>query len=355
MVEAGIRSVEFVALNTDAQDLRRNKSSIRIQIGENLTKGLGVGGDPVRGRQAALESAESIKELLAGADLIFVTAGMGGGTGTGGAPVVAQLARDTSALVIGVVTRPFDFEGRIRAAQAEAGIKEMRNYVDSLLIIPNERLFNIIDKTTTSQEAYRLADDVLRQAIQGISDLITTAGDINVDFADVKKIMIKSGDALIGIGQMSGPNRHLEAAKKAIDSPLLEHAVIEGASGVLVNFTGSKDITIHEISEAMEFIRRSASQDANVKFGQAYDDSLGDAIKITVIATGIKPKETSGFSEKGRLAGKKRILPYPHPQMYQGDFLEQSGQYAQKDFETGGASEELLKPAYLRRKTTKLK
>lgn len=349
MVEAGIRGVEFIALNTDAQDLRRNKAPVRIQMGENLTKGLGVGGDPLKGRQAALESQENIKEVLVGADLIFVTAGMGGGTGTGGAPVAAQLARETNALVVGVVTRPFEFEGRLRASQAENGIKEMRNYVDSLLVIPNDRLFSIIEKTTSSQEAYRIADDVLRQAIQGIADVITTAGDINVDFADVKKIMTKSGEALIGIGQTAGPNRHMEAAKKAIHSPLLENAVMEGASGILVNFSGGKDITLSELKEAMEFIHRSASPDANVKFGQAYDESLGDAIKITVIATGFPAREALMGRTEFR---KKRVLP--ERKDYQDDFFEQQSRQTRAGVEAG-SPEELSKPAYLRFKPTRLK
>lgn len=351
MVEAGIKGVEFISLNTDAQDLRRNRAPVRIQIGENLTKGLGVGGDPSRGRQATQESCDNIKEVLVGADLIFVTAGMGGGTGTGGAPVVAQIARETNALIIGVVTRPFAFEGRLRAAQAESGIKEMRNFVDSLLVIPNDRLFNVIEKSTSTQDAYRLADDVLRQAIQGISDVITASGDINVDFADVKKIMANSGDALIGIGQMSGPNRHMEAAKKAIHSPLLENAVMEGASGILVNFSGGKNTKLSELKEAMEFIHKSVSHDANVKFGQAYDETLGDAIKITVIATGF-PNRRPGK----RLLGKKRSvkLPYQPQNTYQENPFERDYPRLPTGLDAG-IPDELIKPAYLRIRSRKLK
>ncbi|MFH1619872.1 MAG: cell division protein FtsZ [bacterium] len=348
MVEAGLRGVDFIVLNTDAQDLRRNKAPVRIQMGENLTKGLGVGGDPCKGRQSALESAESIKEIIAGSDLIFITAGMGGGTGTGAAPVVAQLARETSALVIGVVTRPFDFEGRPRSAQAETGIKEMRNFVDSLLVIPNDRLFAIIEKETSSHEAYRIADDVLRQAIQGISDVITASGDINVDFADVKKIMAKSGEALIGIGQAEGPNRHLEAAKKAIHSPLLENAVIEGAKGILVNFSANKSITLSELKEGMEYIRRSAV-DANIKYGQAYDETLGDALKITVIATGFPSAEGGRRPDAGLT---KRNLLSPGRTGIE-DFQDEPAERSPARDLRGET--DYSRPAYLRTKSTKLK
>ncbi|MCK4935845.1 MAG: cell division protein FtsZ [Elusimicrobiales bacterium] len=291
MVEADIREVEFVALNTDAQALKRNPAPVRIQIGEDITKGLGVGGDPEKGRQAALESAEQIREIVSGCDLIFVTAGMGGGTGTGASPIVAKIAKETTtALVVGVVTRPFDFEGNVRAEQAQKGITEMRKYADSMLIIPNDRVLNMADKDTDTTEAYKMVDDVLRQAIQGISDVVTNAGIVNVDFADVKKVMTKSGEALIGIGMAEGPDKHIEAARKAIESPLLENAIIDGAKGILAIFTSSRNFSIHDLNASMEFIKHSISPDATIKYGQTEDENLGDILKITVIATGFPTK-----------------------------------------------------------------
>ncbi len=350
MVEADIRMVDFIALNTDAQDLRRNKAPNRVQIGENLTKGLGVGGDPQRGREAALESVELIKEAVLDSDLIFITAGMGGGTGTGAAPEVAQIAKTTTAaLVIGVVTRPFEFEGTVRAAQADQGICEMRRHVDSLLVIPNDRLREIVGSDTTATEAYRVADDVLRQAIQGIADVITTAGLINVDFQDVRKIMTKSGEALIGIGRASGDKRHLEAASQAIRSPMLENAVIDGARGILVSFTSAKNLTLTEIEEAMEYIRKSSNPDAFIKFGQADDESMGDDLKITVIATGFPSRQKNDLSlDLERHRGRKRVRPAE-------DFFDTVGSASM--MLVGMQDEDLDKPAFLRRKsgTRKLK
>jgi len=343
MVEADIRLVDFISLNTDAQDLRRNRAANRIQIGETLTKGLGVGGDPARGRQAALESVDIIKEAVADADLIFITAGMGGGTGTGAAPVVAQTAKETSAaLVIGVVTRPFEFEGTVRADQADQGIHEMRKYVDSLLVIPNDRLRDIVDINTPATEAYRIADDVLRQAIQGISDVITTAGIINVDFQDVRKIMTKSGEALIGIGRASGEKRHLDAASKAIHSPMLENAVIDGAKGILVSFTSARNLKLSEIQEAMEYIRKSSNPDAFIKFGQADDDSMGDELKITVIATGFPSRPKTDLSiDLERHRHKKRPRPAD-------DFFDNMG--GPNMMNSGIPDEDLDRPAFMRRK-----
>lgn len=292
MVEAGVRDVELIAANTDAQDLRRNKAPMRVQIGENLTKGLGVGGDPAKGRLAAIESKEAVRETLAGADLVFITAGMGGGTGTGSAAVVAGLSREAGALTIGVVSRPFEFEGKKRALHAEEGIQELRQRVDTLLVIPNDRLFDVIDDKTPSAEAFRRADDVLRQAIQGISDVITTPGEINVDINDIKAIMSDAGEAHIGIGEAAGAHRHMEAAKQAVQSPLLENVSIEGAKGVLVNFISDRKTLAHvEIKQAMEFINRKVSPDAKIKYGQAYDNNLGDRLRITVIATGFPAKK----------------------------------------------------------------
>ena len=339
MVDAEIRLVEFLAINTDAQDLRRSKAPNRIQIGETLTKGLGVGGDPERGRQAALESVDLIKEAVGDADLIFITAGMGGGTGTGAAPVVAQMAKEVNpeALVLGVVTRPFSFEGKPRADQAQAGIHELRKHLDCLLVIPNERILSEVDRNTSTEDAYRLADDVLRQAIQGISDVITTAGAINVDFEDVKKIMTKSGEALIGIGRATGTDRHLEAAQKAMHSPMLESAVINGAKGILVNFTSSCDIKLVEITEAMAYITKAANPEASVKHGQVFDETMGDELKITVIATGFPAKRSELAGDLARLKSRVQRL------RIDDDFAPEQLQ------PLSGCADNLDKPAFLRR------
>ena len=342
MVEAEIRLVDFVAVNTDAQDLRRSKAPNRVQIGETLTKGLGVGGDPAKGAAAALESSELIKEAVADADLLFITAGMGGGTGTGAAPVVARIAKEINpdALLIGVVTRPFSFEGKTRTEQAQAGIHELRTSADCLLVIPNDRILSVVGRDTPSEDAYRKADDVLRQAIQGISDVITRAGAINVDFQDVRRIMTKSGEALIGIGRASGLDRHIEAAKEAIHSPMLENAVIDGAKGILVNFTASRSVMMVEVHEAMEYIIKHANPEVLIKYGQAFDDTLGDELKITVIATGFATKRNDLAGELGRLRGLNR----GRPRRPDGD-LQQMAPPA-----VPGA-EDLEKPAYLRRPT----
>ncbi len=341
MVEAEIRLVEFIAINTDAQDLRRSKAPNRIQIGEDLTKGLGVGGDPQKGAAAAEESVELLREAVADADLVFITAGMGGGTGTGAAPVLARVAKESNpnALVIGVVTRPFSFEGMKRREQAQEGINELRKHSDCLLVIPNDHILSEVSRSTSSDEGYRMADDVLRQAIQGISDVITSAGAINVDFMDVRRIMMKSGEALIGIGRASGQDRHTEAAKAAIHSPMLESAVIDGAKGILVNFTASREIRMVEVHEAMEYIGKNANPDALIKYGQAFDDTLGDEIKITVIATGFTPKRND---LAGELRRRKELDRTGRPaRRLEGD---------QPQFEPASAiSDDVDKPAYLRR------
>ena len=342
MVEAEIRLVDFVAINPDAQDLRRSKAPNRIQFGETLTKGLGVGGDPSKGAAAAKESSELLREAVADADLIFVTAGMGGGTGTGAAPVVAQTAKETNqnALVIGVVTRPFSFEGKARADQAAAGIAELRKNADCLLVIPNDHILSEVDRSTSTEDAYLKADDVLRQAIQGISDVITSAGAINVDFMDVRRIMSKSGEALIGIGRATGDDRHIEAAKQAIHSPMLESAVIDGAKGILVNFTASREIRMVEVHEAMEYISKNANPEAIVKYGQAFDDTLGDELKITVIATGFTAKRND---LAGELTRRKALDRSGKPRRLDG------GDYHQEPAALASAGEDLDKPAYLRR------
>ncbi len=287
MVDAGIRGVEFISVNTDRQALSTTGAQVKIQIGEKLTKGLGAGAIPEVGRRAAEESREEIAQALKGADLIFITAGMGGGTGTGAAPVVAEIARDLGALTIAVVTKPFNFEGKQRMKNAEAGIDELKQHVDTLVVIPNDRLLQVVNKGTTMVEAFRIADDVLRQGIQGISDLIAVPAMINLDFADVKTVMESGGMAHMGIGLGSGENKLVEAAKNAISSPLLE-TNIDGARAVLINVTGGPDISIVDINEAANLIMEAADPDANIIFGAGIDESMGDEVRITVIATGFE-------------------------------------------------------------------
>jgi len=290
MIEAGLQGIEFIAINTDGQALLRSKADVRLRIGDQLTKGLGAGANPEIGRRAAEESREEIIKVLDKLDMVFITAGMGGGTGTGAAPVIAEIAKEAGALTVGVVTKPFNFEGKVRMAQAEEGIKELKERVDTLITIPNERLFQIVDKRTSVIEAFRFADDVLRQGVQGISDLITITGLINVDFADVKTIMDQAGSALMGIGVARGENRAVEAAKTAVSSPLLETS-IEGAKGIVLNITGSSDLGLFEINEAAAIITEAADPDANIIFGAVIDDKQGDEIRITVIATGFNKKK----------------------------------------------------------------
>lgn len=286
MIAAGVRGVEFITINTDAQALRKSSASVRIQIGEQISRGLGVGGNPIIGKQAAEESRERIKETLVGADMIFITAGMGGGTGTGSAPVIAEVARSLGILTVGVVTKPFEFEHRIRLHQAEEGINNLRNFTDTLIVIPNEKLFTIVDDKTPIEDAFRIVDDVLRQAVQSISDVITTPGEINVDFADVKTIMKGAGEALMGMGEGSGVGRAVEAANKAVRSPLLDDICIDGAKGVLVNITGNRSTSMVEVREAMNLIKEAVSPEAHVFYGQVIDPHLDNRIKVTVIATG---------------------------------------------------------------------
>jgi len=290
MIEAGLQGVEFVAINTDGQALLRSKADVRLRIGDQLTKGLGAGANPEIGRQAAEESREEIHGVLENADMVFITAGMGGGTGTGAAPIIAEMAKEVGALTVGVVTKPFNFEGKVRITQAEEGIKILKEKVDTLITIPNERLFQIVDKKTTFVEAFKFADDVLRQGVQGISDLITITGLINVDFADVKTIMKNAGSALMGIGVARGDNRAAEAAKTAVSSPLLETS-IAGAKGIILNVTGSSELGLFEINEAAAIITEAADPDANIIFGAVIDDKQGDEIRITVIATGFSQKK----------------------------------------------------------------
>jgi len=287
MIEHGVQGVEFIAVNTDAQALNLSKAEIKMQIGAKLTRGLGAGANPEVGKKAAEESKEQLEEVIKGADMVFVTAGMGGGTGTGAAPVIAQIAKDLGALTVGVVTRPFSFEGRKRSTQASNGIAAMKEAVDTLIVIPNDRLLEIVDKSTPMLEAFREADNVLRQGVQGISDLIAVPGLINLDFADVKTIMSNKGSALMGIGIASGENRAADAAKKAISSPLLETS-IEGAQGVLMNITGGNNLSLYEVQEAADIVASAADQEVNMIFGSVINEDFKDEIVVTVIATGFK-------------------------------------------------------------------
>lgn len=291
MIEAGLTGVEFIAANTDGQALRANRATVKVQIGEALTKGLGAGGNPEVGRKAALEDEELIKEQLVGADMVFLTAGMGGGTGTGGAPVLARLAREMGALTVGVVTKPFLFEGKKRMRQADEGIRELKESVDTLIAIPNQRLLSIAGKDVSMVETFKRADDVLLQSVRGISDLITVHGRINLDFADVRAIMAEMGMAMMGTGASSGEDRALEAAREAISSPLLEGVSIQGAKGVLINITGGFDLTLHEVNDAATLIQKEAHEDANIIFGAVIDERMQEQIRITVIATGFVDKE----------------------------------------------------------------
>ena len=319
MVEMGVDGIEFVSVNTDAQALLNSKADIAVRIGDKLTKGLGAGGRPEVGARAAEESTDQITELVRGTDMVFITAGMGGGTGTGASPIIAKVARSAGSLTVGVVTRPFDFEGTRRRKAAEEGIEALRESVDALITIPNERLIHMVDPKTPITEAFRLADDVLRQGIGGISDLIIKPGVINLDFADVRTIMQSAGSALMAIGYGSGDTRCIDAAKDAIASPLLETS-IEGATGVLYNITGSGNLTLSETSEAAEIIRAAVDEDAEIIYGTSIDDSMGDAVMITLIATGFddrrqvvefaqprRPRAAAPAPGRERAAGQYRI------------------------------------------------
>lgn len=308
MIEAGIEGIEFLVANTDLQALKRSRAPIKIQLGSRLTKGLGAGADPNVGREAALEDTDKIIEVLEGADMVFVTTGLGGGTGTGAAPIIASLATELDALTVAVVTKPFQFEGRRRMQQADQGLRELRECVDTVITIPNERLLHTVDRGVSLSDSFKVADDVLRQAVQGISDLITVPGLINLDFADVKSIMQGMGMALMGAGRATGENRAIEATQQAISSPLLEEATIQGAKGVLINITGGPDLTLFEVNAASSIIRESADDDANIIFGAVIDETLTDEMKITVIATGFDRESTSIAS-----AAATTAIPAPPP------------------------------------------
>jgi cell division protein FtsZ len=313
MVDARLTGVEFIAVNTDAQALMMSDADMKLHIGSAATRGLGAGADPAVGQAAAQESRDELKESLKGADMVFVTAGEGGGTGTGAAPIVAELARELGALTVGVVTKPFAFEGRKRSQQSELGIENLRDRVDTLIVIENDRLLQVVEKKTSVVEAFRMADDILRQGVQGITDLITVPGLVNLDFADVRTIMREAGSALMGIGTASGENRAAEAARAAVSSPLLE-TTIEGATGILLNITGGPQIGLFEVNEAAEVVTSAADQNANVIFGAVIDDAMGDNVRVTVIATGF------GGGGRRRRAGPAFEAPAPTAPVPGGGF-----------------------------------
>jgi cell division protein FtsZ len=313
MVDAGLTGVEFIAVNTDAQALMMSDADMKLHIGSAATRGLGAGADPAVGQSAAQESRDELKESLKGADMVFVTAGEGGGTGTGAAPIVAELARELGALTVGVVTKPFAFEGRKRSQQSELGIENLRDRVDTLIVIENDRLLQVVEKKTSVVDAFRMADDILRQGVQGITDLITVPGLVNLDFADVRTIMREAGSALMGIGTASGENRAAEAARAAVSSPLLE-TTIEGATGILLNITGGPQIGLFEVNEAAEVVTSAADQNANVIFGAVIDDAMGDNVRVTVIATGF------GGSRRRRRGGSGYEAPVPTAPVPGGGF-----------------------------------
>ena len=313
MIAANLEGVQFLAANTDCQALQNNKAPIKLQLGAKLTKGLGAGANPEMGRSAALEDTEKMVEALTGADMVFVTTGLGGGTGTGAAPIIANLAREMGALVVAVVTQPFSFEGRHRRALADEGLASLRQVVDTVITIPNDKLLHTVERDTALSKAFRIADDVLLQAVQGISDLITVPGEINLDFADVKTVMAGMGMALMGTGIAEGEHRAVEAAQRAISSPLLEDCSIHGARGVLINITGGEDMTLHEISEAANIIQEAADTDANIIFGTVIERSQKGSLKVTVIATGFNRDEVGDVAVEPRVESMPMPMPAPMP------------------------------------------
>jgi len=324
MITAGLAGVEFIVANTDAQALRATLALTKVQLGENLTKGLGAGANPEVGKRATLESEEEIRERLAGADMVFITAGMGGGTGTGGAPIIARLAKEAGALTVGVVTKPFLFEGKKRMRQAEEGIRELKAALDTLIVIPNQRLLAVASRSTPLLEAFHRADDVLLQAVRGISDLITVPGLINLDFADVRTIMAEMGMAIMGAASANGENRALEAAQKASSSPLLDDISIHGARGILINVTGGPDMTLHEVNEAVTFIQEEADDEADVIWGAVIDDKLNGDIRITVIATGFGNQEAEQREARPVVASKQRPFSEPRKVVHMGTIVDDS-------------------------------
>jgi cell division protein FtsZ len=342
MIQAGLRHVEFVSANTDVQALGRSQASFKIQLGPERTRGLGAGARPEIGKESALESRDQIRECLEGAEMVFVTAGMGGGTGTGAAPIVAGIARELGILTVGVVTKPFQYEGHRRMSYAEEGLRELRRHVDTLLVIPNQRLLGIVDKSTPLLEAFKVADDVLRQAIQGIADVITTAGHVNVDFADVRTVMTYTGRAVMGMGISRGPNRAQEAAQKAINSPLLEDGSVTGARGVLLNITGGANMTLHEVGEAASIIQDAADPQANIIVGQVINPDLKEDLIVTVVATGFEKDEPPARQTAGARAAAAPSLGAAEPALA-----------GVRDAGGDEQSKQIEKPAFLRRFTSK--
>lgn len=349
MIDHGVEGVDFIAVNTDSQALNLSKAEVKLQIGEKLTRGLGAGANPEVGKKAAEESKEQIEEVLRGADMIFVTAGKGGGTGTGAAPVIAQIAKDIGALTVGVVTRPFSFEGVRRQKQAKTGIEELKESVDTLIVIPNDRLLEIVDKNTPMLEAFREADNVLRQGVQGISDLIAKPGLINVDFADVKTIMYDKGSALMGIGVATGESRAVEAAKKAISSPLLETS-IDGAQGVLMNISGGTSLSLFEVQEAADLVTSAADEDVNVIFGNVINENLNEEVIVTVIATGFEGSNQSGkqSSRPSRNAFQEQAAMNQVQQPQQDQQQEFQNEKRSTPEETNNQEDTLDIPTFLR-------
>src|SRR5262245_46938672 len=346
MIGADFNGVDFIVANTDLQALRASPAPVKVQLGARLTAGLGAGSDPEIGRNAALEDRDRLQKLLEGADMVFVTAGLGGGTGTGSAPIVAQVAKELGILTVAVVTKPFAFEGRKRAQQAEAGISDLRQVVDTLIAIPNQRLLAVVDRGTPLLDAFKVADSVLLQAVQGISDLILVPGLINLDFADVRAIMSGMGMALMGAGVGKGEHRALDAAQKAVASPLLDETSIEGAKGILINFTGGSDLSIHEVEEAARIVQEAAHEDANIIFGAVIDPSLQDEVRITVIATGFSERK-----ESSQPSGK--VVDLPRPSRPGVPTTRDWRRRVPADIRAGGEAEpteeDLDVPAFLRR------
>src|SRR5574339_1018080 len=360
MITSGVARVDFIAANTDLQALDRSRASYKVQLGPERTRGLGAGAKPEIGKESALESKDQIRECLEGADLVFVTAGMGGGTGA--APIVASIARELGILTVGVVTKPFSYEGHRRMTHADEGIRDLRRHVDTLLVIPNQRLLGIVDKSTPLLEAFKVADDVLRQAIQGIVDVITTTGHVNVDFADVRTVMSHTGRAVMGMGVSYGPNRAIEAAQKAMCSPLLEEGSVEGARGVLLNITGGPSMSLHEIEEAASIIQQTADPEANIIVGQVINPDMGDALVVTVIATGFERDDQpatvgvaaarSARTAQSGLALGAAVVDRPHKDLDRPTYLRRMGEQRDAIERLAvAADDEWDVPTFLRKQT----